>query len=52
MRIIIHMGGAWRLSARAVAKLRKLVLAGEGYDLDLLGTYLGEACRPADLEDE
>jgi len=52
MRIVVYMGGAWKLSARAMAKLKKQIAAGEGYQLDVLGTYLGEVCYPADLEDE
>ena len=52
MRIVVYMGGAWRLSARAMAKLKKQIAAGEGYQLDVLGTYLGEVCYPGDLGGE
>ena len=45
-RIVVHMGGAWRLSATRYAQLEAAVRAGEEYDLDALGTFLGAAVAP------
>ncbi len=42
-QIVVSMGGAWKLSQRRYEQLVAAVKAGEDYDLDRLGTFLGTA---------
>lgn len=51
-RIVVKDGGAWRLSARGYKRLTNAVRSGQDYDLDALGTFLGVAVRPDDLNED
>ena len=45
-RIVVHMGGAWRLSATRYGKLMAAIRENYPFDLDGLGTILGHVADP------
>lgn len=47
--IVVQMGGAWRLSDRGLKRLTEAVRAEQEYDLDQLGTFLGNVINPTEL---